>query len=143
MVKHRDVVDAWLGQAKLKGSRMFTDGKVIYSYGEHWPLALWVGSNRILLNVENYGSPSTSKHLSYVRSGIPSHIEVIECNCSEIQRVINYPEEPIVIKQKVEPDDLGEILALLKKYFKAKGIKRYPSKKVEDWFTEQFVAKLV
>lgn len=48
-----------------KGSNMFIEGKTIYSYGGHFPIASWYDDNTVLFTSNDY-SMSTSKHKYHV-----------------------------------------------------------------------------
>ena len=82
MVSHDDVAKAWIQGRKLTGHNVFTDGKTIYSYGEHFPIA-HKKDKAILFNTNKYSS-STSKHQSIVGRNIPEGYKVYECNTGEI-----------------------------------------------------------
>jgi hypothetical protein len=56
---------------------MYFQGKTIYSYGSHFPMAKLIGSGAVLLTYRTY-SNTTTKHLSHVRKAI-SHMDVISC----------------------------------------------------------------
>lgn len=46
----------------------YTDGRVLYSYGPHWPVAAWI-NGRLHLNDDKH-SVTTSKHRSFAVSGL-------------------------------------------------------------------------
>lgn len=48
--------------------QFYTDGRVIYSYGQHWPIAAWI-KGELHLNDDRYGT-TTSKHRSFVIGGL-------------------------------------------------------------------------
>ena len=48
--------------------QLYTDGRIIYSYGNHWPLAAWI-DGKLHLNDNRY-SVTTSKHRSFVIGGL-------------------------------------------------------------------------
>ncbi len=61
---------------RCKGSNMFFEGNIIYSYGHHFPMAIkWNGY--LLYNDERY-SVSTAKHQGYVL-GACSHMDIVHC----------------------------------------------------------------
>lgn len=71
MANHRQVAHAWAHQTgkARKGFNMFYEGRTIYSYGYHFPIATLVedatGRTVVLRNSAGY-SVSTAKHKSYV-----------------------------------------------------------------------------
>lgn len=57
------------------GSNYFVEDKVLYSYGRHFPVAIWI-EDYVLLNGDTY-SPSTSTHQSYIRHVVPEDRQII------------------------------------------------------------------
>lgn len=64
-----------------KGSSMFFEGPVIYSYGHHYEIARFVdapnGEKVVFVNSNGY-SKTTAKHTSHVFNSIPDGIKVFE-----------------------------------------------------------------
>lgn len=69
---HNEVAHHWAHQTGRgqRGFNMYYEGKTIYSYGPHFPLAVLFdapnGERVVLLNDDSYSSVSTSKHQSIV-----------------------------------------------------------------------------
>lgn len=97
MLGHREVARDWVRNRgepisrEMKGSRMYHDGRTIWSYGPHWPIARWVrsstGAMGVFMNPGHY-SPSTSHHHSHVSSALYSdgrgaRIFHVHPNCSD------------------------------------------------------------
>lgn len=62
---HREVAEEFVrGGTYEKGSRMFIEGDVLYSYGHHFPIAIR-REGKILYNIDGY-SVSTSSHQGYL-----------------------------------------------------------------------------
>lgn len=63
----------WAQQTQPKGrsnnSNLYFEGRTIYSYGRHFPIASYISDNIILVNSDKYSS-STGKHQNYVRRAI-------------------------------------------------------------------------
>lgn len=83
------------GKTEGKGSNLFIDGRAIYSYGHHYPIACHTnaernGRNIVLFNSDGY-SHTTAKHKSYVRSELSSY-EVIECDTDQLKSYIDVME---------------------------------------------------
>jgi len=57
------------GKAKVEGSNLFIEGRTIYSYGYHFPIAIRLEDNTFLLNEDGY-SQTTAKHKGIVRREI-------------------------------------------------------------------------
>lgn len=60
------------GVREGKGSNMFIDKNVIYSYGRHFPIAvrLWNDYDFVFIVTTRKYSSSTSRHTTYVKSAI-------------------------------------------------------------------------
>ena len=73
-MNNREVCHVWASQNRDagKGSNLFFDGPVIYSYGYHFPIARMILSV-CLFTSEGYSS-ATAKHKSYVRGAIGGHV---------------------------------------------------------------------
>ena len=65
----RAVAQAFVNNRRGTAGNLFTDGRTVWSYGQHWPLATRLPDGRYLVNVERYGS-TTSQQLGIVRSAI-------------------------------------------------------------------------
>lgn len=67
---NRGVALAWANQQAAMNSngQYYTDGRVLYSYGPHWPLAAWVDGRPVICD-EKY-SVTTSKHRSFAVGGL-------------------------------------------------------------------------
>lgn len=145
MVSHEKVAEEWLKGNKSTGSRMFTNGITVFSYGEHFPIAHKLSERIVLFNVSKYSS-STSHHQSYVRRVLHNYKttgDVIECRTGEIKNAINYPNEPIIIKEKVPIEDIDSALEVIRRYCKTKGVKRFPMKEFKEKISKiVFVASL-
>jgi len=78
---HEEVAHIWANQGQQRGSasRMFFEGRVIYSYGYHYAIAAIhpTDPNIVFLNKSGY-SNSTAKHTNYVRSAIRGR-QIINC----------------------------------------------------------------
>ena len=52
-----------------KASNLYYDGKVAYSYGSHFPLAVITGEKKVTVNGDKY-SQITSRHQSQMRHAL-------------------------------------------------------------------------
>lgn len=129
MVSHLEVARAWARGDKLKGSRMFTDGNTVWSYGTHFPIATKLDNGQVLFN-DDQCSSSTSGHQSYVKRVIDGY-DVIECDTDEILRAVRNPKGPIMITKLVKHESFEGILNNLRDYLKEKGMERFPKKRVQ------------
>jgi hypothetical protein len=89
-----EVAHVWANQlqdnARNSGGNFYFEGKTIYSYGRHFPIAVLTGGNNhyCLFTTRSY-STTTSKHIHEVRSAA-SHKEIIYClNPDEAARNIH------------------------------------------------------
>lgn len=77
VVNSREVAHLWAHQlqehARTSNGSVSFQGKVIYSYGHHFPIAMFVrdaqGQEAILFTTRTY-SKTTAKHIGYVRMAI-------------------------------------------------------------------------
>jgi len=76
-MNNQQVAHEWASQNKqgAKGSHFYFEGRTIFSYGEHFPIAHWLDSETVLFTSEGY-SVTTAKHKGYVSSAIPSGVTV-------------------------------------------------------------------
>jgi hypothetical protein len=141
-MKHIEVVQEWKNRCKATGSRMFTDGKVIYSYGEHFPIAVFVDCDTVLFNNDSYSS-STSKHQRYVLNSISSDITIIRVTTHEIKQFIRNPNKPLVIENMIKPTTMDEVMGFIEHYFKQNKIKRFQKKQIKQYLTQKFVGQKI
>lgn len=138
MASHEEVAQNWIKGKKSTGSRMFTDGRIIYSYGTHFPIAVKLDGDVILFNKDKY-SRSTSKHQSHVHSELNSYTgKIHECTTDEIMSAIECPNRLIVVEKVREITCLHEAIDNIRTIMKKGGVKRFPTKK----FTEMLDKRL-
>ena len=68
-------------QESARGSNMFFENGIIYSYGRHFPIAKIYHNKRgkfILLTKHDYSS-TTAKHISYVTRAISDPLSIVDC----------------------------------------------------------------
>lgn len=125
MVTHEDLAISFAnGSKKGKASRMFIDGRAIYSYGYHFPIAFRLRVGEYLFNKDSY-SASTSRHKSYVRSAVGEEEIVAEVSTSELKRAISDDSDSFVVVTKmVKPDSFNEFKSLLSDFLVGKGLSR-------------------
>lgn len=96
-MKHRELAESFAsGATSGRGSRMFIENGVIYSYGHHFPVAKkCIGY--YLFNKSGYSS-STSKHKDCVRFALIGRtvIEVRDCNPAYAEKQIEENEKEII-----------------------------------------------
>jgi hypothetical protein len=83
----------------FSASNMYCDGKIIYSYGHHFPLAKYLTKNFFIKNGDKY-SNTTSQHqagIECILSGVTisrNAIEnIIEFKSIERKHIIDYRED--------------------------------------------------
>lgn len=133
-VSHWEVAQAFAAGKKATGSRMFTNGEVIYSYDNHFPIAMRLWGGSYLFN-DDRRSPSTSTHQSYVSRAI-GEAKIYECTCAEIQDAVRNPNNPIILTKDRDYDNLDGIMNALSAVCYKKGQKIFPrlkyKKMIED-----------
>lgn len=70
---HNAVVQGFKNGKAYKGSNIFSEGNILYSYGRHFPLAVrraGINKSYVLLNADKY-SNTTSRHQSLTFSVFP------------------------------------------------------------------------
>lgn len=74
-----DVAHAWAHQTRyeMRKGNVFFEGKVIFSYGRHFPMAVLLDNGYVAINSTRY-SPTTSAHQSSMRNAV-SHLKPIYC----------------------------------------------------------------
>ena len=69
-MKNRTLAESFAkGRTKGKGSHMFIDGNVIYSYGYHFPIARLLDDKIAIITTRKYSS-STSRHTTTVHHAL-------------------------------------------------------------------------
>lgn len=136
MVKHREVAKAFADGKKATGSRMFTDGKTIYSFGFHFPIAHRLSNGDCLFNMDKYSS-STSRHQRYVECVLTG--DIIHCNTREIRDAVD-GVSPIIITRDKDVKEIDDALNILKGICIQKGMKRFPMRKLDDMLKGRLMA---
>lgn len=74
-----DVAHKWAHQLEenYKNGAVFFEGKTIFSYGRHFPMARLLGDGKVAITTRTY-SNTTSAHLSAVAQAV-SHLDAIYC----------------------------------------------------------------
>jgi hypothetical protein len=107
VVNERLVARMWIEQsqdhARNRTGSFYFNGKTIYSYGGHFPIAKIDNENRVIFFTRKDYSNTTSKHKSIVSSIIPSSYRMVYSDC------INYVPGDSIFLNKV----LGGYLLVL------------------------------
>jgi hypothetical protein len=76
-MNNRQVAHLWASGSKqsAKGSNFYFEGEIIFSYGDHFPIARRVSEDLYLITDRGY-SVTTAKHKNYVRQAIPGFAKV-------------------------------------------------------------------
>jgi hypothetical protein len=81
--------DFAFGSTEGKGSNMFIDGRAIYSYGYHFPIAFRLFDGVAIFNQSGY-SNSTSRHKGYVARALQSARYRLEfVNTEKLKQIID------------------------------------------------------
>jgi len=83
---NKDLAQLWAQQTvkEAKGSNFFFEGRTIYSYGYHFPIARIDPENKVVtITIATY-SVSTARHKSLVRQAIPKGYTIIEVHPDDL-----------------------------------------------------------
>lgn len=115
-----------------KATALYTDGEIIYSFGEHFPIAVHLPDGTVLFNDdryllwENHYSQRTQRHQGEVRRALRG-VKIIECNTEEIQEYIRRRPSVLIMKRRQTPLDLYEVVDDLLRL--ERGRRRFPKKR--------------
>ena len=146
MVSHSEVAQCWARGESVRGSRMFTDGVTVYSYGTHWPIATKINDGRQILFNTSKNSPSTSRHTSYVDRALPAWAEIINCDETQIKDVVNGSrnlDKIKVIEKTYYPTNFTELMEAIEHCFRVNKVKRFNRKKITEFLRNEFVAQRI
>lgn len=107
-MNHTKVAEHWVEGLSAKGSRMYSDGLAVYSYGQHFPIAIWLDrSRRHLAFCDDHYSNSTCKHQGHVRSALRGHYaDMVICTQDGMQRILRQrscnPDKDVVVVKDIE-----------------------------------------
>lgn len=136
---NKEVAKAFALRLKASGNNVYCDGKTIYSYGEHFPMARWIDLNTIVFNKDTY-SNSTSKHQGVLLSALSyawKYPNIIYVDTNTIKKCCNNSGS-VNLCDEEKTFSFDELMVEIKKTFKDKGMKRFPNKKIKD-FLEQIL----
>jgi len=123
------VAEDWINGKDSRGSNMFSEDGVVYSYGHHFPIA-FKNKNVILINCDRY-SITSSRHQRLITYALKD-AKWYECTTSEIKQAISNPEKPVVLTKYIKPSNVSHALDLLREAAKEAGVKRYPTSKIRN-----------
>jgi hypothetical protein len=89
-MKNEDVAEDFAkGYSKTKTANMFIEGRTVYSYGLHFPIAMRLTDNIVLFNSDKY-SKSTSRHQNLVERAVCGQgFEIREVDTKSLQEAID------------------------------------------------------
>lgn len=105
-MKNKDVAEAFAeGKREGKGNSMFIDGNTIYSYGNHFPMAIriWDGDTyKFIWNSDKY-SATTSRHQGYVFRAIGGKDKILkEVNTQQMEYYKKFVEVKEVVAEALD-----------------------------------------
>lgn len=130
MVKNEDVALAFAYGREERAANMYTDGRVVWSFEDWFPIAMRIGPGKFLFNKDGY-STTTTQHKARVRRHLRDE-EIIECTTEELIKAVNDPGEPIIIQRDKEFESVDEVMLALRDFLKRKGLKYAPITKWKD-----------
>lgn len=87
ITKNRELAEAYAeGNEEAKLKHFFIEGKAIYSYGYHFPIAFKIGDYTVLFNKDGY-SMTTSRHKNLVRRALINYT-IIELSTEKLKEAI-------------------------------------------------------
>lgn len=96
-------IHVWAQQLQEEGrcsNVFFENTKVLYSYGYHFPLAVFLDDNTVLINGSSY-SVTTSKQQNYVRGAV-RHKDIISAPTNIIKLVIDSADKKYIKRECAE-----------------------------------------
>jgi len=91
MATNAEVIQAFINKSNedIKGASLLLHSGVLYSYGTHWPLALWTPLNQVSIN-QSKRSVTSSKHVTLVtreltKAGITYYLHDLAAIKSQIE----------------------------------------------------------
>jgi len=93
-MNHGSVAAQWADGKRGTGKNMSSDGLAVYSYGSHFPIAVWLNERRTraAFNNDNY-SVSTCKHQGHVRSVLNYGVDITFVSADDIKSILRRREE--------------------------------------------------
>ncbi len=118
------VAEAFANHKSGASRHLYTNGRVIYSYGRHFPVAVWLADGSVAFNKSSY-SVTTSTHKSIVRRCL-SHVNVISVSHDVMLRLADQLSLPALVTVLPEPENisLDSFLDLMRKWAKTRGIRK-------------------
>jgi hypothetical protein len=89
------VAKAFAERRVAKGEHLYTTGEVIFSYGEHFPIAAWAGEKVVLWNVE-CRSMTTRRHKSVVLKALPENIMLVQRTTQQLRDFLFVGQRQVV-----------------------------------------------
>ena len=98
------VAERWANGLSGTGSHMFSDGLAVFSYGYHFPIAVWLDEGRTRAAFCDYPySITTQKHQGHVRSSLGYDLrgKTVSVSQKDMQEVWHtrrhHPEKDVII----------------------------------------------
>ena len=75
---NEQVIKVFNEQSQYEGraNRLYFEGDILYSYGRHYPLAIFTPYDFVLINDDGY-SPTTNKHIGLARAIVKSKKQML------------------------------------------------------------------
>lgn len=120
------------GRSTPKSKNLYVSEKgVLYSYGEHFPLAVKLSDGSVAYNHDRYSS-TTSKHLSFLRGCSGEDKGYGTDTMRRLARIVEQGGCPGVVDHPVEHKTLAEVEGNVKTILKDRGL-RWTPKMAEAW----------
>ena len=146
MTNHKEVAKRFAqGANNLKSEHFYIEEGVLYSYGSHFPVGMWLEFPKVVLwNKDGY-SVSTGKHKRHASVEIlreHQFVEFVEVSTEQFKNILSQKrigQKVLFITRDVEPAKLTfeKVEDILYNFLKANGLKfvakRYAKDAVQSW----------
>jgi len=123
------------GTQNAKGSNMFIEDGVIYSYGHHFPIAFCMRDGTYAFNSDGY-SNSTARHKSYVYRALHSENKIM-LTTGEMKKALNVNAGGVMIAfREVDPQSHEDLQRLIISFYKSQGIGRRATIRAKKFIEE-------
>lgn len=141
MLSHTEVVRRFMNMRSGRGHHVYSDGNAVYSYGDHFPMAVWAATNLMLINSDFYSS-TTSRHqgilcrelarrhnlavIYLVTESLKEYIH-LDRGCAHSYASIKLNSPTVIDTETATVDQSWD---LLRKVYHKKGVKNLP---IANW----------
>jgi len=143
MLNNTEVAQAFArGERNAKGNNMFVEDGVVYSWGTHFPIAVWCG-NQCLFNSDGYSS-STGRHKNLVWTAIQHALKGSELIYASTKELIDAIHSGVAIVMRDKELNKSDLKEKLLQHYKSKGVNTLKAKNhINRFFDEMDKVELM